>query len=394
MLTLANSKYDGRYLFSGTKTEEAPFSTSGRSAAEIGAAIADGGNTFDGEVTSSGTYEGLVDKSYKVEIVDGGALGAATYRVSSDGGGSWSAPPPSTVTETITLGDGIVLTFEDTGDTELAATDFFSIEAFAPEYYIGEPVGAGGNTFDGTVASSGTYTGSVNGTYAVKIVAGEALVDATYRVSVDGGKTWLGEDPENPGELGDTGDLPFDDLSGTITLGDGIDLTFTDNGAADLATDDIFYVQALAAGYYNGNGEEMSVNIGEGTPFAYSVSGEAAFTVTEEGSVDVFGVLNELKTALETNDVDGIAACLDGLTAAADQISKNISKCGARMNRLEIAKKNMADMDMDLVGLISNVEDADVSEIITKFAMKEIALKASYATASKIGNLTILDFLR
>ncbi|MBU8911744.1 MAG: hypothetical protein KOO65_10795, partial [Desulfobacterales bacterium] len=63
-------------------------------------------------------------------------------------------------------------------------------------------------------------------------------------------------------------------------------------------------------------------------------------------------------------------------------------------NRLEIAKKNMADMDMDLVGLISNVEDADVSEIITKFAMKEIALKASYATASKIGNLTILDFLR
>jgi len=51
-------------------------------------------------------------------------------------------------------------------------------------------------------------------------------------------------------------------------------------------------------------------------------------------------------------------------------------------------------MDMDLVGLISNVEDADVSEIITKFSMKEIALKASYATASKIGNLTILDFLR
>jgi flagellar hook-associated protein 3 FlgL len=68
--------------------------------------------------------------------------------------------------------------------------------------------------------------------------------------------------------------------------------------------------------------------------------------------------------------------------------------CGTRMNRLEIAKKNMADMDMNLTELISGVEDADVSEIITRFAMKEIALKASYSVASKIGNLTILNFLR
>ena len=264
MLALANSKYDGKYLFSGAKTGEAPFSSSKRTAAEIGAAAA-----------------------------------------------------------------------------------------------------AEGNTFDGDVASGGAYTGSVNKTYVVKIVTGGALADATYKVSDDGGKTWS-DDP------------PFDDLdSGTITIGDGINLTFTDNGTADLTTDDIFYVNALAAGYYNGNGEEMSVNIGEGTSFAYSISGEAAFTDKGDGNVEIFGILNELKTALETNDPDGIASCLDDLKAASDQISKNISKCGVRMNRLEIAKNNMIDMDLDLAGLISNVEDADVSEIITKFSMKEIVLKAS-----------------
>ena len=377
MLTLANSKYDGRYLFSGAKTEEAPFSSSEISAGEVGAAIANGGNTFDGEVTSSGTYTGDLDKSYVVEIVDGGALGVATYKVSDDGGVTWS-DPPSLVTGTITLGDGIELTFTVTG-VNLDAGDIFSVQA---PYYIGEPVGADGNgDYDGTVTSGGVYSGSANGTYAMKIVTdGKTLANTEYQVSSDGGKTW---------GLVKT-DLAPDTF---VDLADGVKLKFTEGGT-NLSEDDIFYFHAFAPGYYNGNGEEMSVNIGEGTPFAYSVSGEAAFTVTEEGSVDVFGVLNELKTALETNDVDGIAACLDGLTAAADQISKNISKCGARMNRLEIAKKNMADMDMDLVGLISNVEDADVSEIITKFAMKEIALKASYATASKIGNLTILDFLR
>ena len=138
----------------------------------------------------------------------------------------------------------------------------------------------------------------------------------------------------------------------------------------------------------------MSVNIGEGTSFDYSISGEAAFTDNGEGSVDVFGILNRLKDDLENDNPDGIAACLDSLKDSSDQISKNISRCGARVNRLEIAKNNLIDMEMDLAGLISEVEDADVSEIITKFAMKEIVLKASYAVASRIGNLTIIDFLR
>jgi len=286
MLALANSKYDDRYLFSGAKSEEAPFSSSVRSAAEIGTAAA-----------------------------------------------------------------------------------------------------AEGNTFDGGVTSGGDYTGSVNKTYVVKIVTGGSLVNATYKVSDDGGKTW-------------SGDPPFDDLdTGIITLGDAIDLTFTDDGANHLTTDDIFYVQAFAAdaghcSYYNGNGEELSVNIGEGTPFAYSISGEAAFTDKGKGSIEIFGILNELKTALEDNDPDGIASCLDDLKAASDQISKNISRCGARMNRLEIAENNLADLDMDLTRLTSDVEDADLSEIITKLAMKEVALEASYSVASRIGNLTILDFLR
>jgi len=128
---------------------------------------------------------------------------------------------------------------------------------------IGTVAAADGNTFDGDVTSIGTYTGSENKTYVVKIVTGGALDVAEYQFSSDGGKTWNDDDPL------------LQDLSRTITLGDGISLDFA-AGTADLATDDIFYVQALAPGYYNGNGEEMSINIGEGESFTYSISGEAA----------------------------------------------------------------------------------------------------------------------
>ncbi|MBW2632350.1 MAG: hypothetical protein JRC90_11465, partial [Deltaproteobacteria bacterium] len=286
MLVLANSKYDGRYLFSGAKTEEAPFSSSERTAAEIG-----------------------------------------------------------------------------------------------------EPVQADGNgDFDGTVTSDGAYSGSVNGTYVVKIVTdGLELAETEYQVSSDGGKTW--------GPVKD--DLAHDT---PVDLADGVQLTFTEGGT-NLSEDDIFYVHAFAAdpahcSYYNGNGGELSVNIGEGAPFAYSISGEAAFTDKGDGEVEIFKVLSDLKGFLEANDPSGIASCIDDLKVASDQISKNISRCGTRINRLEIAKNNMADIGMDLAELISKVEDADVSEIITKFAMKEVALKASYSVASRIGNLTIIDFLR
>jgi len=287
MLSLANSTYDGRYIFSGTKTGETPFSSSERSAAEIGEATAAGGN----------------------------------------------------------------------------------------------------GSFDGTVSSGGVYAGSVNTTYVVKIVTDdEVLANTTYRVSSDGGKTW--SDPPS-GDLVDG--VP-------VTLGDGIELTFTEGVTDNLSEDDIFYVQAFAAdssnsSYYNGNGEELSVNIGEGVPFAYSISGEAVFTDKGDGEVEIFKVLNDLKDALEADDQSAIASCIDNLEAASDQISKNISKCGTRMNRLEIAQTNMADMELDLTELTSKIEDADVTELITKFAMKEVVLEASYSVASSIGDLTILDFL-
>ena len=278
MLSLANSKYGDRYLFSGTRMDEEPFSSS-ESAAAIGPAVAADGNFFNGTVASGGgPYTGSVNKTYVVKIIDSGAFGTATYQVSSDGGKNWSS------TDTIPAG-------------------------------------------------------------------------------------------------------------GTITLGDGIDLTFT-AGSNDLTANDIFYVNASAPGYYNGNGEELSVEIGKDTPFDYSISGESVFTDNGGGNVDIFKVLNDLKNSLEANDPDGIAAQLDNLQKASEQVNENIARCGARMNRLEIAENNMADLDFNLTKLISNTEDADISEIATELAMKEIALKASYATASKIENLTILDFLK
>ena len=267
---------------------------------------------------------------------------------------------------------GLSLTFHDNGTNPLAAGDTFSLHTVET---------AKDNGFDGSVTASGTYSGSENKTYAVKIVDGGAFADATYQISNDGGKNW---------------DSVKTDLNTrTITLGDGIDLNFT-VGTIDLTANDIFYVNASVPGYYNGNGEKFSVEIGKDTSFDYSISGESVFTdpYNVEEKVDIFTVLNDLKSSLETDDPDGIADQLDKLGKASGQVNENIARCGTRMNRLEMAESNMADLDFNLSKLISNTEDVDITEIATELAMKEIVLKASYAMASKLGHLTILDFLR
>ena len=245
---------------------------------------------------------------------------------------------------------------------------------------IDTAVSASGNTFDGTVTSGGAYTGIVNNTYAVKIITGGTLAASTYQISTDGGKTWGATQPAGG-------------LSGPVTVGDGIDLTFA-AGTVDMAANDIFYVHGYAPGYYNGNGEELSNEVGMGVTSNYSVTGEAAFTNQGQGTVDIFRVLDDLKTTLENNDADGIRSQLDFLDKAGDQINRYTAQCGTRTNGLDASNTALQDMDTRLTGLTSNIEDADMAALITEYQKKQLALQATYKMAWDMGSISILNFLK
>jgi flagellar hook-associated protein 3 len=243
---------------------------------------------------------------------------------------------------------------------------------------IDSAIEANGNAFDGTVTSGGTYTGTTNKTYAVKIITGGTLAASTYQISADGGKTW---------------GITQNNLSAPVAIGDGIQLTFA-AGTVNLAADDMFYVHSYASGYYNGNGEELSVGVGKDVAINYSITGEAAFTDRGSGTVDIFKTLNDLKTALQNNDAEGIRNQLDPLQKAGDQITRYTAKCGTRVNSLDISDTALKDLNTKLTGLTSNIEDADVAALITAFKMKEIALQACYQMAGDLGNISIINFIK
>jgi flagellin-like hook-associated protein FlgL len=213
----------------------------------------------------------------------------------------------------------------------------------------------------------------------VKIVTGGLPLGATpYQISSDGGKTW---------------GIVKTDLSGIVDLGDGVKLNFT-GGAGTFAANDVFYAHAYAAGYYNGDGQELASEVGKGVTMNYSTTGEAAFTSQGQGTADIFQTLNDLKTALQNNDATGIANQLDPLKKAQDQITRYIAQCGTRTNSLDTSSSTLTDMDTRITGLTSNIEDADMAKLITEYQTKQVALQASYQIASNLTSNSILNFIR
>jgi len=100
----------------------------------ISAVVADDGNTYSGTATSSGTYTGTTNRSYLIQIVQGGAIGEATYRISEDGGQTWGST--QTLAATIDVYDdfhgsdlGVDVSF--TSGT-FGAGDTFYVDAYVP----------------------------------------------------------------------------------------------------------------------------------------------------------------------------------------------------------------------------------------------------------------------
>ena len=246
---------------------------------------------------------------------------------------------------------------------------------------IDAPVAASGDAYTGAVSldAGASYTGTANKTYVVKIVTGGLPLNTTpYQVSSDGGKTWGAVNT---------------DLSGVVDLGDGVKLDFT-GGGGTFAANDVFYVHAYAPGYYNGNGEELSSEVGKDMTINYGTTGEAAFTSQGQGTVDIFKVLDDLKTALQGNDQQGISNQLNSLDEANDQIIRYTARCGTRTNSLDTSSSTLDEMDTRITGLTSNIEDADITKLSVEFQMKQLALEASYKMAAQLTSNSILNFIR
>lgn len=109
---------------------------------------------------------------------------------------------------------------------------------------------------------------------------------------------------------------------------------------------------------------------------------------------NVFEVLQSLVNSLQVDDKSGIQGSLDELDRAFDQVLSARAQVGARVtvlnNTLDSLQKNVVDARTRA----SQIEDADVLQLVNDMNRADTALKATLETSGRLIQPSLLDFLK
>ena len=122
--------------------------------------------------------------------------------------------------------------------------------------------------------------------------------------------------------------------------------------------------------------------------------GTTASDLGIQGAADVFKTLAVLEEALEKNDQTALLNMLDQFDLVLETLVQKGSEVGVRTNKLEAMNNRINVSEVEISGLKSEIEDADMIEYLTKFTLQQTALEAIMTTAGQSIQLSLLNFLR
>ena len=141
-------------------------------------------------------------------------------------------------------------------------------------------------------------------------------------------------------------------------------------------------------GTFLGNNESKEVDVGPNSTIEVNVSGEEAFTIT--GGMDIFVELDNLRTALETNDIVGIRTGVDTMEQCLTQISSARTDVGLKLNRLEVAGSVRDRLEDSITEESSQYIDIDSVEVYVELNATTSALQSAIQVSQKVTNTSIL----
>jgi flagellin-like hook-associated protein FlgL len=112
------------------------------------------------------------------------------------------------------------------------------------------------------------------------------------------------------------------------------------------------------------------------------------------GSSDIMGSMLVLAESLRTNDHEGINRMLFNLDESMTSSLATRASLGTNALRLESTASRLLDKELTYTRLLSEVEDADLTQVITDLASRENSYQAALMAAAKIIQPSLLDFLR
>ncbi|MCP3904812.1 MAG: hypothetical protein GY715_14385 [Planctomycetes bacterium] len=196
------------------------------------------------------------------------------------------------------------------------------------------------------------------------------------------------------------------DLAGAVTVQDVLDTINAAATAAGVAVPAEF-TAGLAA---DGNGIALTDNTGPGTTTVARLNGSfaagdlgldgsttSASLVSEDRArvaVDsVFTHLISLRDALVANDERGITLAGEKLEQDISRAAETRAEVGVRSRRVADATLREEDLRIQDLGLKSEFQDLDFTDAAMRFSMLQTQLQAALSSASRMSQLSLLDFI-
>jgi len=114
---------------------------------------------------------------------------------------------------------------------------------------------------------------------------------------------------------------------------------------------------------------------------------------TDAGAVDIFVLVTSLEEELQANNPAGVAALIDPIEDAANQVRSQRSLKGNVGRRLEVARDHMEQIKIDMETFRSRFEDADILETITEMQQQEQSFEAALSVTGRVSELSILNYI-
>lgn len=169
--------------------------------------------------------------------------------------------------------------------------------------------------------------------------------------------------------------------------------TLTKDAAGNIT--DITYNGTPSTGEYQRN-----VTISDGISVTMNTTGDQVFgdyhSLPAPGSgTGLIGHLMTVSSALSTGNQATISTTLDNLASDLDTVTVARTKFAAVTQRFEITQSSIDTSTTQLKSYRSDLEDADLAQVLTDLSAQELSLQATQQVTTKLLNGTsLLDYMR
>ncbi|MFW5733485.1 MAG: flagellar hook-associated protein FlgL [Oceanidesulfovibrio sp.] len=391
LINLSNSEFEGKHIFSGHKTNNSAF--------EAGLAVTTNDSTLSGTTFS---ITGASDKTTVVQFLEDGSTGNQVgndeirYRYSTDAGESWTEKTLAVGARELDLG-GVRVTMENNASVEWVEPDITDTSVDNGSWlwvrptavYKGDDKDAVEVDQYGNDLISATADGVFDEDVYVRIDSATDLgSEIEYSYSLDGGLTW---------KTGNTVSNAATSSSAVLVLPGGT-LDLASNGGNALSAGSQFILRPRRAdiNFEISPGEKMAVNSVGKDVFGGIYHEPYASNATAALGGDarnVFETVGRLVGYVESNNQAGVQQALADLTTASEHLLTQAARVGGKENRLDVAKSVLSSLELNREEQLSNVEDVDVSELLTKLAQQQIIYESVLKSSSQVLRMSLVNYI-